>query len=116
MRNDDVLLLDMLLAIRRIVKFTDGMSEAEFKNDEKTQSAVLREITVLGEAARLISSETESSHAEIPWRQIAGMRNRLIHEYFNVRLDAVWEVIVSDIPALMKRLEAIAPPPEPPTS
>ena len=109
MRSDEALLLDMLLALRKIGRFTQGLDEQEFQAQDLVQSAVIREFQVLGEAARLISATTKSQYDTIPWRLIAGMRNRLIHEYFSVRLDVVWETIHKDIPGLIAGLEAIVP-------
>jgi uncharacterized protein with HEPN domain len=83
----------------------DGLKQA-------VQSAVIREIQVLGEAARLVSDETRTAHPEIAWSAISGMRNRVIHEYFNIDLDIVWQTIRDDIPALAEQLALIVPPEE----
>lgn len=107
MRSDDALLLDMLLATRKILRFTGGIDEAAFLQNELLQSAVMREIQVIGEAARMVSDEAKAMHTAIPWRVIAGMRNRLIHAYFDVRLDVVWQTIQDDIPALVTQLEQV---------
>lgn len=80
MRSDDALLLDMLIAARRVMRFVEGMDFADFQSDEMAQSAVVRELQVLGEAARLVSKETRDALAEIDWRTMIGMRNRLVHE------------------------------------
>lgn len=112
MRHDLVLMLDMLLAGQNVLEFTAGMTQAMFFANRMAQSAVIRELQVIGEAARLISEETQAQHAEIAWRQISGMRNRVIHEYFDVKLPVVWDVIQHDIPALVAQLERIVPPEE----
>lgn len=109
MRSDDALLLDMLLALRKIQRFTQGLDEGGFRTHELVQSAVIREFQVLGEAARLVSDTTQRQYNAIPWRVIAGMRNRLVHEYFDVRLDVVWETIQRDLPVLLAQLEAVVP-------
>lgn len=70
----------------------------------------MREFQVLGEAARLVTETTRQQHATVPWRLIAGIRNRLIHKYFDVRLDVVWETIQRDVPLLIAQLEALVPP------
>jgi uncharacterized protein with HEPN domain len=85
MRSDKALLLDMLIAARRIARLLQGMSERDFRANEMAQSAVLREFQVLGEAARMLSEEAKMTHPTVPWRIIAGMRNRLIHEYSDIR-------------------------------
>lgn len=109
MRSDTALLLDMLLAVRKIVRYTQGLDAQVFEANDLVQSAVVRELQVLGEAARLVSDVTKQQYTAIPWRLIAGMRNRLIHEYFDIRLDVVWETIQRDLPALIAELETIVP-------
>lgn len=112
MRSDEALLLDMLLAAQKIIRFMQGMSEAEFRANELVQSAILREFQVLGEAARMLSGEAKKQYQQIPWQSIAGMRNRLIHEYFDVRLDVVWQTVQHDIGPLMSQLDQIELPEE----
>ncbi len=107
MRSDDALLLDMLLAAQKIVRFLDGVSEHDFYANELIQSAVIREFQVVGEAARLLSESTKENHPIISWHAIAGMRNRIIHGYFDVRLEVVWETARQDIPGLVKSLQSI---------
>lgn len=109
MRSDTALLLDMVIALRKIVRFAAGLDEQTFRSNDLVQSAVTREFQVLGEAARLITETTKQQHATVPWRLISGMRNRLIHEYFDVRLDVLWETIQRDVPVLLAQLEAIVP-------
>jgi uncharacterized protein with HEPN domain len=112
MPREEALLLDMLLAARKILRFTAGLSETDFRASDLVQSAVIREIQVLGEAARLVSDETRTAHPDIAWSAISGMRNRVIHEYFNIDLNVVWQTIRDDIPALADQLAVIAPPEE----
>lgn len=114
MRRDEALFLDMFLALQRIERFTHGLREDEFLTNELVQSAVIREFQVLGEAARLVSEEARDRHPTIPWRIIAGMRNRLIHEYFDIRLDVVWTTIQRDLPQLIRHVAAAVPPQDPP--
>ena len=110
MRTDETHLLDMLIAARKIKRFTEGLSQEAFNQSELHQSAVIREIQIIGEAARLITEETKAQHPEIQWTQIAGMRNRLIHEYFRISLKVVWQVIADDIDPLTEQLKKIVPP------
>lgn len=114
MRSDMVLLLDMLLAAQNVRQFTAGVLEDEFYNSALIQSAVVRELQVIGEAARLISEDTRRKYRKIEWRKIMGMRmrNRVIHEYFDIRADLVWDVVQNDIPELIEQLEYIVPPEE----
>ena len=112
MRQDDALLLDMLIAARKIQQFTASMTQDDFNQHEMVQSAVIREIQVIGEAARLISAATKEDHTAIAWQAIAGMRNRVIHEYFNIDLDILWDTITNDIPPLIEQLAGLVPPEE----
>ncbi|MEO1289706.1 MAG: DUF86 domain-containing protein [Chloroflexota bacterium] len=109
MRSDEALYLDMLLACGKILRFTVGLSKADFEANELIQSAVLREIQVIGEAARMVSDESKKTHNNIEWRQISGMRNRVIHEYFAIRLDIVWLAVTDDIPTLIDKLRDLIP-------
>ena len=75
--------------------------------DPKTQDAVLRNLEVVGEAARHITKETKKNYSEIPWRQIVDMRNKVIHEYFGVDLKILWKTVQEDIPYLEKEIKKI---------
>ena len=113
MRSDDALLLDMLIAARKIRQFTSGMTQEAFAGNEMAQSAVIREFQVIGEAARMVSHETKTQQDIIAWQVIAGLRNRLVHEYFNIELKIVWDTIRDDVPALIAQLEAATPQDKP---
>jgi uncharacterized protein with HEPN domain len=92
-QRDAALLLDMLLAARDAREFVEGLDEAAFLASRLHQNATIRSLEVLGEAAGKVSSATRVAHPEIPWRDITGMRHRLIHGYGDVRLDVVWMVV-----------------------
>ena len=109
MWRDDAFLLDMLLAARRVLKYAQGLDFQRFEDDEVLQDAILRRIQIIGEAGRKISEEFKEEHPEIPWFEIIGMRHRLIHEYFRVITEKVWEVIAKDIPSLIALLELLVP-------
>src|SRR5687768_15818049 len=109
MRSDAALLLDMLIAAQKIQRFVGSMSEDDFSKSELVQSAVIREFQVIGEAARMITDETKTKNSTIPWAVIAGMRNRLIHEYFTIRLKVVWDTIQNDLPPLITELQKLIP-------
>ena len=81
MSRDDAILLDMVNAARMILQFIKGLTKDQFMTDNKTQSSVLYQITIIGEAARRLSPEFRVHHSHIPWPLIMGMRNKLIHEY-----------------------------------
>ncbi len=114
MRRDDALLLDMLLACRKLLRFTQDLTEDQFESDELVQSAVMRELQVLGDASRLVTDATKTQYPAIPWRAIAGMRNRIVHAYFDVRLEVLWDTIQHEVPVLSHDLAQIVPLPETP--
>src|SRR5215471_931277 len=91
--RDAALLLDMLLAARDAQGFVEGVDEAAFLASRLHQNAAIRSLEVLGEAAGKVSAATRVAYPEIPWREITGMRHRLIHGYGEVRLDLVWMVL-----------------------
>ncbi len=113
MRRDDAYLLDMLLAARDTVEFTAGLTFPQFEQNRLNQNAVLRAIEIIGEAASCISPETRQAHPEISWTEIIGMRNRLVHAYFEVNLERVWQTVQQDVPRLITLLEPLVPPEEP---
>lgn len=101
----------MLDAIDQIHDYTAGLDEAAFFNSRLIQDAVVRNIEILGEAARNVRQhcpDWAGAHPDIPWQDIYGMRNRLAHGYFEVNYKAVWQVVVRDIPELEPALRAIA--------
>ena len=109
MSRDDATLLDMLKAARLAVAFKGDLSKDAFLNDLKTQSAILHQLLVLGEATKRVSQKLRAAHPQIPWKMIAGMRNKLIHEYDEVDQDEVWKTVSSDVPSLINMLEPLAP-------
>ena len=110
MWRDDAYLLNMLLAARKVMKYAQGVDFERFDQDEVLQDAIMRRIQIIGEAARKVSGEFKDQHPEIPWYEISGMRNRLVHEYFKVITEKVWEAVVKDIPDLIATLEPLVPP------
>lgn len=104
MARDEVYVRHILDAIEAIMSFLDGVDYARFTEDLLIQSGVIRQIEIIGEAARNISDEYRVRHADIPWRDIIGMRSKLIHEYFGVDLEAVWKTAREDIVQLQRAL------------
>lgn len=100
-------LQDMLEAARRIASFTQGLAFEEFESDLKTQDAVLRNLEVLGEAAKAIPEAYRQTHADLPWTDMARTRDRLFHHYFGVNLDVVWGIVELELPGIIAQLEAI---------
>ncbi len=103
--RDRQLLLDMLESSRLAVSYLEGTSIDEFLEDMRLQDAVIRRIGIIGEAARQISDLTRQSHADIPWHEINGMRNRIIHEYANIDLVVIWDTVHNSLPDLISVLE-----------
>ena len=112
MWRDEAWVLDMLAAARRAKEHVAGLSEEELLASGLHQDAIVRQLEVLGEAASNVSKAFRDEHTAIPWPQIVGMRNRLIHEYFRVDLVVVWSVVKDELPPLIVQLESIVPPPE----
>ncbi len=109
--RDLALLLDMSLAAKDALGFITGMDEAAFRASRLHQNAVIRSLEVIGEAAGKVSPDACARHPEIQWREITGMRHRLIHGYAEVRLDVVWTVLHSSLPPLLKALAPLLPDP-----
>lgn len=107
MPRDDALITDMLVAARKIVKFAGSRTLDEFAHSDEAQSAVLWQIGIIGEAARKVSEPFKAQHPEIPWREMVGMRNRLVHDYSRIDLAQVWETILKSIPNLIRQLEKL---------
>ena len=91
MPRDDAIVLDIVLACRRIRRFAAGFSRETLLAEEKTQSAIVHQLQGVGEATKRLTTSFRESHADIPWRDIARMRDRLIHHYDAVDLDEVWK-------------------------
>ncbi len=100
-------IVDFLQSIEEIEAFTEDMDFEDFVSDRKTVNAVIRSLEVMGEAVKNLPPEIRDKYREVPWRYIAGMRDKLIHEYHGVDLEIVWEVIVEEIPPLKPHFEKI---------
>jgi uncharacterized protein with HEPN domain len=108
MVKDDLAYIEHILdCIRKIKEFTDGLSLKDFSVNELVQDAVIRNIEIIGEASKKISSDTKQIYYEIPWKEIAGMRDKLIHDYLGVDFEVVWRTITEDIPTLEKQIKEI---------
>lgn len=108
MRDYRLFIKDIISAIESIEKFVEGMNFDEFTNDDKTSSAVIRKLEIIGEAAKNIPNFLKDKYKDIPWKNIAGMRDRLIHGYFGVDHKLVWEAIKIEIPKLKDVVKKIS--------
>jgi uncharacterized protein with HEPN domain len=100
-------LSDILINVKRIEAFTKAMSFEKFSSDEKTTYAVIRALEIIGEAVKNLPASLKSKYPEVPWKQMAGMRDRLTHAYFGVKIDVVWHTITVEIPNLRSILTKI---------
>jgi len=106
-RDDTVYLHHILDAMELIEGYTKGMSENEFLSASMTHDAVVRQIEIIGEAARNVSGKFRETHSKIPWGKMISIRNKIIHEYFNVNYAIVWDTIKDDLPVLKKSIKKI---------
>lgn len=106
MRNE-IVVSKMLTYINKILKYSSGMGYEEFSSNEMVLEACVFNISQLGEIANKVEPEFEKAHPEIPWRQIYGLRNRIVHDYEGVNLKLVWEIISTDLPDVKKQLKAL---------
>jgi uncharacterized protein with HEPN domain len=106
-RKPGVYLQDISESIEHIERFLDGVSEDDFYENVEKQDAVLRRLEIIGEAVKHLPDKIRENHPDIPWRQIAGMRDIIIHEYFGVTLEMVWIVATEDILDLKSKVEEI---------
>ncbi len=107
MRNHALYVSDMLTAIHSIEAFTVGMDFETFAADDKTTSAVVRKLEILGEAAKQIPLIIREKYPHLPWKEMAGMRDKLIHFYFGVDNRLVWQTITERLPTLQSELETL---------
>ena len=100
MRDVSLYLQDILDAMIAIERFVEGQSFDGFKEDDKTSSAVIRKFEIIGEASKQIPEEVRVKYPQIPWKEMAGMRDRLIHFYFGIKYELVWQTIKDVIPVV----------------
>jgi uncharacterized protein with HEPN domain len=106
-RHEKLRLVDILDAIDRITSYVEGMDYDDFLADRKTQDAVTRNIEIIGEAARALPEDFKERHAEIPWSEIVAMRNVIVHQYFGILPEVVWDVVKNELPTLRSQIAGL---------
>jgi uncharacterized protein with HEPN domain len=106
-RDIRFLLDDILTSIAKIERYIDRMNREQFLNDEKTIDAVVRNIEIIGEATRQLPDEFYAQHPHIPWPQLAGLRNRIVHEYFGLDLEIIWTILKQHLPILQQQIQSL---------
>jgi uncharacterized protein with HEPN domain len=109
MLRDNASLLDIARAAQLILEFAHGLEKTELAANLEKQSAILYQIVVIREAVKRLSADFRNQHSEVPWREIAGMRDILTHQYDRVEVDEIWGVIQDDIPSLLSMIEPLLP-------
>lgn len=104
MKDDSVYINQIFDSIAKIESFVAGIGRENFDNDQKTQSAVIMQLLLIGEVSKKISESTKKT-INLPWKDIAGFRDKAIHNYFDIDLDIIWNTIKLDIPVVKEKLE-----------
>lgn len=107
MERDLSYLHDIYRFANQIVQFVEPLDESSFAEDNKTQLAILYALSIIGEATKKLSPEFRTQNYTIPWKQIAGMRDKLVHDYRQVDIDIIWEVTQTDIPDLIEKIKPL---------
>lgn len=106
-RNEIVFIEDILECIQKIQNYIKNITETEFQNDSEKQGAIIRRIEIMGEATKKISSQTRKKYPNIPWKEMAGMRDVVIHEYFGISINLIWKVATKEIQEIKPEIEKI---------
>ncbi len=109
MSRDDAYLLDILDSARAAMKYASGKTWEEFSTSPLLQDAIVRRLEIVGEASSRVSIATQKQYPQLPWIEMKGTRNRIIHEYDSIELDIIWDIIQKDLPVLVSELEKIIP-------
>ena len=98
---------DILTSVSRIEEYSRNLSFEDFKKDQKTIDAVIRNLEIIGEAARNVPEDFSEKHPELPWREMISVRNKVIHEYFGVDVSILWQTIKEDLPSLKNQVQKL---------
>lgn len=107
MKSDKIYLVHILDSIEAILTFTQGMTSDEFGSNRLVKDAVIRNFEIIGEAAKRVSESTKTNHPSIPWTKMAGLRDKLIHDYIKVNILLVWDVVVDILPSQKEQIKHI---------
>ena len=106
-RPIDLLLNDIIESIDRVEQYTQGMSFDEFSSDQKSIDAVVRNLEIIGEAANRLPDDFKERHSSVEWYKVVGLRHRIVHEYFGIDLQIIWQIVHVDLPSLRQTLSRI---------
>ena len=106
-KKDKAYLRHILDAVSDIKRFMEGLTKEEFFENKEKQYAVLRALEIIGEATKNLSKEMKAKHSEIQWKDIAGMRDKLIHAYFGVNYHLIWSIVMDELPGLERQIQTI---------
>lgn len=107
MSKDEASILDIIEAIKRILVYMQGVDFNQLAENVEKQDAILRRIIVIGEATKRLSPEFRQSHPQVPWKDIAGMRDIIVHNYDQINIQVVWDVVQNDLPDLLTLLNSL---------
>lgn len=110
MQRDHGYLFDILEAAKLAVSYVEGVAKDAFLLDTQCQDSVIRRIEIIGEASRRVSPQTRAAFPGIPWNEMVGMRNLMIHDYDDVDLEIIWDTVQSDLPRLIELIKPLVPP------
>ena len=109
-RSSDLLLLDMMEAAVKILKYTQGLTFEDFLADDKTIDAVVRNFEIIGEASLRIDEDFRLENPQIEWKKLRGFRNRIVHDYFGIDYEIVWSILTQDLEELVFQLDQLLNP------
>jgi uncharacterized protein with HEPN domain len=112
MLRDSQALIDILTGIQQVLRYTQGLKRENLQQDDEKQAAILYRLIVIGEATKRLSNQFREQHPNIPWRQMAGLRDVVIHDYDELDFDILWNVIRVNMPDILPQLQAVQNAPE----